>query len=176
MPTVLSALASALLLAAIVTELFTRFMPTNYWYLLVIVAIALFINGLFVARVAAGPSPAPANDKRAKPKAGGAPRRPQRGGDKSDGGKPARRQSSAPRKPAQVEGPAETGTVKWFNRSKGYGFVIRDNGDEIFVHQRSVIGQSDAGQRALLRDGQKVRFVVAQTDKGAQAENVEPLD
>ena len=62
----------------------------------------------------------------------------------------------------------ERGTVKWFNVSKGFGFIVRDNGEEIFVHFRSVRGE---GRRSL-RDGQKVSFIVTQSDKGPQAEDV----
>ena len=65
-------------------------------------------------------------------------------------------------------GDRETGTVKWFNVSKGFGFIIREDGEEIFVHFRSIRGE---GRRSL-RDGQKVSFVVAQSDKGPQAEDV----
>ncbi|MEM7098127.1 MAG: cold-shock protein [Pseudomonadota bacterium] len=68
----------------------------------------------------------------------------------------------------------EEGEVKWFNRSKGYGFIIRGNGEEIFVHQRSI--QSDGRDRAALRDGQRVSFVVSAQEKGDQAENVKALD
>lgn len=60
------------------------------------------------------------------------------------------------------------GTVKWFNVSKGFGFIVMDGGEEIFVHFRSIRGE---GRRAL-RDGQRVSFVVAQSDKGPQAEDV----
>ena len=69
------------------------------------------------------------------------------------------------------DGPREEGSVKWFNVSKGFGFITKDDGDEIFVHFRSIRGE---GRRAL-RDGQRVSFVEAQTDKGPQAEDVEPL-
>ncbi len=65
----------------------------------------------------------------------------------------------------------ETGEVKWFNADKGFGFIIRDNGEEIFVHFRSIRGANRRG----LRDGQAVRFSVADTAKGPQAEDVEPL-
>ena len=61
---------------------------------------------------------------------------------------------------------------------KGYGFVIRENGDEIFVHQRSIrqVGEGDNRRRPMLRDGQAVSFVVATRDKGAQAEDVTTED
>jgi len=69
-------------------------------------------------------------------------------------------------------GARQHGTVKWFNVSKGFGFITRDDGEEIFVHFRSIRG----GGRRGLRDGQKVSFIVADSDKGPQAEDVEALD
>lgn len=66
----------------------------------------------------------------------------------------------------------EHGQVKWFNVSKGFGFITKDDGEEIFVHFRSIRG---SGRRGL-RDGQNVSFVVAQSDKGPQAEDVEGLE
>lgn len=65
----------------------------------------------------------------------------------------------------------EQGTVKWFNVSKGYGFVTRENGDDIFVHFRSIRGEG----RRLLREGQKIEFKVVDGEKGPQAEDVAPL-
>ena len=61
-----------------------------------------------------------------------------------------------------------TGTVKWFNGSKGYGFLAHDGGEDVFVHFRSIRGK---GHR-VLRDGQRVDFLVSQGDKGLQAEDV----
>jgi cold shock protein len=60
------------------------------------------------------------------------------------------------------------GTVKWFNGSKGYGFITRENGPDVFVHYSAI--QSD-GYRNL-EEGQKVEFVVEQGPKGLQAANV----
>ena len=60
------------------------------------------------------------------------------------------------------------GTVKWFNVSKGFGFITKDDGEEIFVHFRSIRGEGRRG----LRDGQTVSFVVTDSDKGPQAEDV----
>jgi len=65
----------------------------------------------------------------------------------------------------------QTGTVKWFNEAKGYGFIQRDNGADLFVHFRSIVG---SGFRTL-SEGQKVEFTVGQGQKGPQAENVVPL-
>ena len=66
----------------------------------------------------------------------------------------------------------ETGTVKWFNAKKGYGFITRDTGDDVFVHYRSVEGN---GRRAIT-DGKRVSFVVVDSDKGPQAETVQVLN
>lgn len=65
----------------------------------------------------------------------------------------------------------EHGLVKWFNVSKGFGFITKDDGEEIFVHFRSIRGEGRRG----LRDGQEVTFIVAESDKGPQAEDVEGL-
>ena len=62
----------------------------------------------------------------------------------------------------------ETGNVKWFNASKGFGFITRDSGDDVFVHFRSIRG---SGHR-VLRDGQRVDFIVSEGEKGPQAEDV----
>jgi CspA family cold shock protein len=64
--------------------------------------------------------------------------------------------------------PRELGNVKWFNASKGFGFITRDSGDDVFVHFRSIRGE---GHR-VLRDGQRVEFSVSQGDKGLQADDV----
>ncbi|HZX26911.1 MAG TPA: cold-shock protein [Telluria sp.] len=62
--------------------------------------------------------------------------------------------------------------MKWFNTSKGFGFISRDSGDDIFVHFRAIRGE---GHRALV-EGQRVEFTVAMRDKGLQAEDVQILD
>lgn len=62
----------------------------------------------------------------------------------------------------------EQGTVKWFNVSKGFGFITRGNGDDVFVHFRNIRGR---GHRSLA-EGQSVRFNVRESDKGLQAEDV----
>jgi CspA family cold shock protein len=62
----------------------------------------------------------------------------------------------------------EQGQVKWFNVSKGFGFIVKDDGEEIFVHFRSIRGEGRRG----LSDGQRVNFIVEQSDKGPQAEDV----
>ena len=198
MRTTLIVLASALLLAYFVTETISRLWPSNYTALLVVTAIALIINGIFNTRMAArAPSSrAPARKRqdksrsdrqRGRGKQQDRKRDNRKSSDKPQGRKDGRKDGGKPRgaadKPKESTpstptstGPSENGEVKWFNRSKGYGFIIRENGEEIFVHQRSVVSTGDGGQRAVLRDGQKVRFAVSHHEKGAQAENVETLD
>jgi CspA family cold shock protein len=64
-----------------------------------------------------------------------------------------------------------TGTVKWFNGSKGYGFIEREEGDDVFVHYSAI--QSD-GFRTL-EEGQQVEFSIEQGPKGLQAADVTTL-
>lgn len=60
------------------------------------------------------------------------------------------------------------GTVKWFNSTKGFGFIARDNGPDVFVHYSAIQGK---GYRNL-EEGQKVEFTLEQGPKGPQASNV----
>ena len=78
-----------------------------------------------------------------------------------------------PRRAAQAQpytggSQRENGTVKWFNTSKGFGFISRDDGQDIFVHFRAIRGE---GHRILV-EGQRVEYSVMQHDKGLQAEDV----
>ena len=75
---------------------------------------------------------------------------------------------SSPAAQSQELGNRDTGTVKWFNTSKGFGFISRDSGDDIFVHFRAIRGE---GHRVLV-EGQRVEFSVMNRDKGLQAEDV----
>lgn len=92
-------------------------------------------------------------------------------GTAESGGSPApsrpKRKKTAPASSAS-KGPKETGNVKWFSASKGFGFITRDNGEDIFVHFRSIMGK---GHR-ILREGQRVEFAVTEGTKGLQAEDV----
>ena len=63
----------------------------------------------------------------------------------------------------------ETGTVKWFNNSKGFGFIEREEGDDVFVHYSSI--RDDGGFRTL-NEGQKVEFAISKGEKGLQADDV----
>lgn len=62
----------------------------------------------------------------------------------------------------------ETGTVKWFNNAKGYGFIKRESGEDLFVHFKSIIGE---GYKTL-KEGETVQFEVEQGAKGLQAVKV----
>jgi len=63
----------------------------------------------------------------------------------------------------------ESGTVKWFDNAKGYGFIQRPGGEDVFVHYRAIRGE---GYRTL-QEGQQVNFNIVKGQKGLQAEDVE---
>ena len=62
----------------------------------------------------------------------------------------------------------EVGTVKWFHNGKGYGFITREGGEDVFVHYSEI--QTDGFRK--LAEGQKVEFTIAEGDKGLQAREV----
>ena len=61
------------------------------------------------------------------------------------------------------------GSVKWFSNSKGYGFILTEDGSEVFVHHSQILGD---GYKTL-KEGEQVEFEVIETDKGKQASNVQ---
>jgi CspA family cold shock protein len=65
----------------------------------------------------------------------------------------------------------ETGTVKWFNGSKGFGFITREQGDDVFVHYKAIAGE---GYKTL-EEGQQVEFEIEKGPKGLQAANVKRI-
>ena len=65
-----------------------------------------------------------------------------------------------------------TGTVKWFNATKGYGFIEREGGKDVFVHFSAING---SGYRSL-EEGQQVEFTIGEGKKGPQAQNVVVLE
>ena len=67
----------------------------------------------------------------------------------------------------------QTGTVKWFNDEKGYGFISRENGKDLFVNYRSIV--STGPGRRTLHENQQVEFVEVAGEKGPQADRVIPL-
>ncbi|HRA70889.1 MAG TPA: cold-shock protein CspD [Trichococcus flocculiformis] len=64
-----------------------------------------------------------------------------------------------------------TGTVKWFNAEKGFGFIERESGDDVFVHFSAILGD---GFKSL-EEGQAVSFEIVEGNRGAQAANVEKI-
>jgi CspA family cold shock protein len=65
----------------------------------------------------------------------------------------------------------EQGTVKWFNNDKGYGFISREAGDDVFVHHTAIEGTG----RKTLNEGDRIEFEVARGPKGLQAQSVVKL-
>ena len=70
-----------------------------------------------------------------------------------------------------VRSTVQQGTVKWFNDAKGFGFIVQENGPDVFVHHSAIAAE---GFRTL-SEGQRVQFEVVQGPKGLQAANVRPL-
>jgi len=64
-----------------------------------------------------------------------------------------------------------TGTVKWFNDAKGFGFIEQESGTDVFAHHSAIVGD---GHKSLT-EGQRVEFTVTQGEKGLQAENIVAL-
>ena len=64
-----------------------------------------------------------------------------------------------------------TGTVKWFNDEKGFGFIQQASGPDVFAHFKAITGEGFK----TLKEGQKVEFNITQGEKGPQAENIRPL-
>jgi CspA family cold shock protein len=67
---------------------------------------------------------------------------------------------------------SEIGTIKWFNADKGFGFILRENESDIFVHRSAL---ADPTSRSL-EEGQKVEFTVTKSDKGLQAQDVKVVE
>lgn len=63
---------------------------------------------------------------------------------------------------------SEIGTVKWYNESKGYGFIVRERGADVFVHHASIVAEG----HKTLHEGDRVSFDVVEGPKGLQAKNV----
>ena len=144
--------ASALVLAALVTEAHFRLFAGDYFALLLVTFLALAVNGLFNARLAnQNAAASPAKSKRGT----------------------ARRARRDTRSRLIDGGKREEGTVKWFDEAKGFGFIIRADRSEIFVHKRAI--RADRGDRPQLYDGRPVSFQVGENEKGLCAENVTAL-
>jgi len=66
----------------------------------------------------------------------------------------------------------ETGTIKWFNRTKGYGFIQREEGEDVFIHYSAIAMDGFK----TLNEGDKVEFEITEGEKGPQATNVQIID
>ena len=91
----------------------------------------------------------------------------ERAGNRSDTGTPASDE-------AAPKGDREGGVVKWFDPTKGFGFIIRDAGGDVFVHRRSI--RSDGTGDRELREGARVTFVAVERSRGWRAEEVSTQD
>jgi CspA family cold shock protein len=157
----------SLVVAAIASTLLGLFHGSNTPYLILFgafaaatIATSLLVSIKFTpAATTDKPASKASKPKKAAPR----PSKPAKTPASNPASNPVKKSSSAKR---------EEGEVKWFNVTKGFGFITRDNGEEIFVHFRSILGE---GRRSL-RDGQRVSYVVSDSDKGPQAEEVEGLE
>ncbi len=174
------AVASSILLAAISTGITFRFLIDAPVIAFIVTLVLMFIVAVVNARTALRTitAAAPAASASGSQKPLGDRNRAPRNQDKPRERKPRHDDEPAgePGAPIQHEGKPvtgdyESGNVKWFSRSKGFGFIVRPNGEEIFVHYRSVRSGED-GRRPNLRDGQDVKYIVTDHDKGLQAEDV----
>lgn len=156
------ALLSALLVSAVTPLLQPTF---SFSALLLPCAVAALLA------VIASHKPLPMPAALAESSAPASPARRESKKPKREKAKPSKPRSDKDKKAAArpAAGPRESGTVKWFNGSKGFGFIVRENGEEIFVHHRSIVGDG----RRTLKDGSPVSYRVVTTDKGPQAEDVE---
>ena len=157
MKTFIVAGAVSVLFAAIATQIYSTLFAANMLALLVLTVLACAGTALVTVRFGArtrygaGAQSARSTGRR-------------RGRD--DERTPVRHRRPGPPKGAK----RESGTVKWFDRNKGFGFIVRGNGDEIFVHHRSI--RRVGNERAGLDDGQDVSFVAVERQRGWQAEDV----
>jgi CspA family cold shock protein len=161
-----SQLVVSLIAAAAATTAAVQFHVTAPLQLGILITVATFISPILnkmLIRSRSGSSSHSSSSSSSSP--GPSPR--------SDSGSGS---SSSPRASAAVgshSGPREEGEVKWFNVSKGFGFIRRENDEEIFVHFRSIVSEDNS--RRGLRDGQRVSYVVVESDKGPQAEDVKAI-
>lgn len=152
MRTTIVAVVVSVLFAAIATQIYSTLFADNALVLLALFFIACAGSALVTVRFGAR-VPAAVTDRRS---------------DRNERRAPVRHRRPAPPKGAK----RETGTVKWFDRNKGFGFIVRQDGDEIFVHHRSI--RRVGNERAGLDDGQDVSFVAVERQRGWQAEDVAP--
>ena len=188
------ALITALFLAATFNDVYHRFFADgNYFTLFTFLTIGILLGTLVVSRVLpfAEQAPGKGRSNRSRGNRSNSRNKPRKRSNeqtreasnnnrrgRGNSTKEAKKQSeNSPQDTGTTEpqnsGPRENGTVKWFNRNKGFGFLVRENGDEIFVHFRAIRPHGD-NERRVLKDGQAVSFCVVERDKGPQADDVTP--
>ena len=162
----LVAAITALFLGAVATEIHSRLFAGRYFPMLMLTVIAVFVGAVVTNRIVARERSTTVRSTR---RATFEPPETVRRSDRIEREVEPERTESSDADVATTDAELETGRVKWFNRTKGFGFIIRDNGGgEVFVHHRNIRGN---GRRSL-KDGELVRFRVAAHDKGLQAEDV----
>ena len=169
MKTVIVAVVASVLFAAIATQLYSTLFESSTLALLALVFVSSAGAALVTVRFGARQHP-PSVSEDTRGRARGSESR-----DRQD--RPDKRDAQDKRTPVRHRRPAppknakrENGTVKWFDRNKGFGFIVRENGDEIFVHHRSI--RRVGNERTSLDDGQDVSFVAVERQRGWQAEDV----
>ena len=160
---VLSAIAIAALAAAFVTEISHRVLPGNYVGLLVLTFVSCLVTALAVARMSRREEPARRPRRERRPRARREPREEREP-----------RREREPRGERESLGERESGVVKWFDPTKGFGFIIRDVGGDVFVHRRSI--RDDGSGDRELREGARVTFVAVERSRGWRAEEVSTHD
>ena len=170
MKTILSVLASALLLTYLSVQLFTLFGQSSPVILYITVFLGLVINGLFMHFQSKSEAFGSRNKRKQRTQQRGDNTK-SRGNNRGTRSRPQRKQ---PEKSNQISTGDATnrskGEIKWYNRRKNYGFIVEDSGEEIFFHQQEV--EETPGERIQIDKGQRVDFVKTKTEKGPQAQRI----
>ncbi len=170
MKTILSVLASALLLTYLSVQLFTLFGQSSPVVLYITIFLSLVINGLFI-HFQSKSEPLASRNKHKQ-------RTQQRGNSTKSRSNNRSTRSRLQRKHQERSNQISTeddtnrleGEIKWYNRRKNYGFIVEDSGEEIFFHQQEI--EDTPGQRTQIDKGQRVDFVKMETEKGPQAQRI----
>ncbi len=170
MKTILSILASALLLTYLSVQLFTLFGQSSPIVLYISIFFSLLINGLFI-HYQSNSATQTTKNRRQRPQRKGNSSRTKRDNKGSRPRSHVKHQEKSNQISTKDDANRLEGEIKWYNRRKNYGFIVEDSGDEIFFHQKEV--EESPGQRVQIDKGQRVNFVKAETEKGPQAQRVQ---